>query len=269
MKTILLFQVVVGALGNVFLFSHSIPLVVLDRKRRHRWDSHTLGPGQPPGSLPWHSSHCHCSSCVTEARRVSGVFVYYVQRVARSTALCSTCVLSTYQSFTLSPKRAEWVMLRGRAPKVTGPSWWVCWMLSLLMSISVPVTVAGPQDTGSDTHNQRKWFCSSSPSAAIVLLWSVSDAVSYPHGLVQWLHGASAQTPPEGAVYPHPRWAPQMPPGDQSHPHHPDASGHLRRLLHTEFHVQFLHHYPSGVLSVVDASRSYPGFVSPLLAPSS
>ena len=196
-------------------------------------------------------------------------FVYYIQRVARSTALCSTCVLSTYQSFTLSPKRAEWVMLRGRAPKVTGPSWWVCWMLSLLMSISVPVTVAGPQDTGSDTHNQRKWFCSSSPSAAIVLLWSVSDAVSYPHGLVQWLHGASAQTPPEGAVYPHPHWAPQMPPGDQSHPHHPDASGHLRRLLHTEFHVQFLHHYPSGVLSVVDASRSYPGFVSPLLAPSS
>lgn len=186
-------------------------------------------------------------------------FAYYIQRAARSTALCSTCVLSTYRPFTLSPRRAEGVMLRGRAPKVTGPSWWVCWMLSLLMSISVPVTVAGPQDTGSDTHSQRKWFCSSRPSAAIVLLWSVSDAVSYPHGLVQWLHGASAQTPPEGAVYPHHRWAPQMPPGDQSRPHHPDASGHLRRLLHTEFHVQFLHHYPSGVLSVIDAGRSYSG----------
>ena len=80
-------------------------------------------------------------------------------------------------SFTLTPRRAEWVMLRGRAPKVTGPSCWVCWMLSLLMTIFVPVAVTGPQDTGNDTDNQGKWFCSSSPSAAIVLLWSTSDAV--------------------------------------------------------------------------------------------
>ena len=103
--------------------------------------------------------------------------VYYIQRVARGTTLCSTCVLSTYRSFTLTPRRAEWVMLRGRALKVTGPSCWVCWMLSLLMTNSVPVAVTGPQDTGNDTDNQGKWFCSSSPKAAIGLQWSTSDAV--------------------------------------------------------------------------------------------
>ena len=204
MKTIFLFQVVVGTLGNAILFSRSISPVLLGHKQRptqmvlpHLALANLLAllsPGIP-----------HIMAAFVSRKPLSSLgckFVYYIQRVALSTALCSTCVLSTYQSFTLSPKRAEWVMLRGRAPKVTGPSWWVCWMLSLLMSISVPVTVAGPQDTGSDTHNQRKWFCSSSPSAAIVLLWSVSDAVSYPHGLVQWLHGASAQTPPEGARVP-------------------------------------------------------------------
>lgn len=55
--------------------------------------------------------------------------------------------------------------------------------------------------------------------------------VYWPRGLVLRLLGASpAQTPPEGAVYPHPHWAPQMPPGDHSCPHHPDAGGHLRHL---------------------------------------
>ncbi|KAB0353889.1 hypothetical protein FD755_023413 [Muntiacus reevesi] len=196
-------------------------------------------------------------------------FVYYIQRVARGTTLCSTCVLSTYQAFTLTPRRAEGVMIRGGAPRVTGPSCCTCWMLSLLKNIFVPVTVTGPQDTGNDTDNQGKWFCSSSPSAATVLLRSVSDAVSYPHGLVQWLHGASpAETPPEGAVYSHPTGHHRCPPGDQSRPHRPDAGGHPCQLLHTEFNFQFLHHCSSGVF-VVGAGHSYSGFVSPLLAPSS
>ena len=190
MKTILLFQVVVGALGNVFLFSHSIPLVVLDRKRRHRWDSHTLGPGQPPGSLPWHSSHCHCSSCVTEACRVSGVFVYYVQRVARSTALCSTCVLSTYQSLMLTPRRAEWVMLRGKALKVTGPSCCTCWMFSLLMYIYVPVKITGPWDRYNNSDSQGKWFCSISGTVTVFgYLWFISDAMFIT--LMVWSSGST------------------------------------------------------------------------------
>ena len=78
-------------------------------------------------------------------------FVYYIQRVARGTALCSTRVLSTYQAFTLSPRRAGWVMLRGRAPRVTGPPCCTCWVLSLLMPIPDPLKTTGPRDSHSST----------------------------------------------------------------------------------------------------------------------
>ena len=66
--------------------------------------------------------------------------------------------------------------------------------------------------------------------------------VYWSHDLVLWLHGASpAQTPPEGAVYPHPHWAPQTPAGDQSRPHYPDAGGHLCHLLCGNFYSCFLY----------------------------
>ena len=139
------------------------------------------------------------------------------------------------------------------------------------MSIFVPRTVTGPQDTGNDTDNQGKWFCSSSPNAATVLLWSISDAVFLTlmawssgsmvllllrhHQRVQYIHTSTRHH--------------RCPPEDQSCPHHPDAGGHLCQLLHTKFRFQFLHHCSSGVLSVVYAGHSYYGFVSPLLAPSS
>ena len=105
-------------------------------------------------------------------------FVYYIQRVARSTPLCSTCVLSTYQSLMLTPRRAEWVMLRGKALKVTGPSCCTCWMFSLLMYIYVPVKITGPWDRYNNSDSQGKWFCSISGTVTVFgYLWFISDAM--------------------------------------------------------------------------------------------
>ena len=186
-----LLQMVVGALGNVILFFHSICPILLGRKTRptevilaHMVVANLLiifSPGIP-----------HIMAAFVLRKPLSSLgckFVYYIQRVARSTTLCSTCVLSTYQSFTLIPRRVGWVMLRGRAPGVTGPSCCTCWMLSFLMNICVPVTVTGPQDTNNYTDNHGKWFCSSSaPKARFLYLWSVSDAVFI--GLMVWSSGS-------------------------------------------------------------------------------
>ena len=128
LETISLLQMVVGALGNVILFFHTISPILLGCKMRptdvilaHVVVANLLiifSPGIP-----------HIIVAFVLRKRLSGLgckFVYYIQRVARGSTLCSTCVLSTYQSFILTPRTAAWVMLRGRAPKAIGPSCCAC-----------------------------------------------------------------------------------------------------------------------------------------------
>uniref|UniRef100_A0A8C6EA77 Vomeronasal type-1 receptor n=1 Tax=Moschus moschiferus TaxID=68415 RepID=A0A8C6EA77_MOSMO len=179
-QSIFLLQMVAGALGNAVLFSRGISPVFLGHKQRpvqmvlpHLALANLLvllSAGVP-----------HTMAAFVSRRPLSSLgckSVYYTQRAARSTVLCSTCVLSTCQSFTLSPRRAEWVMLRGRAPRVTGASCWVCWMFSLLMNTLVPLKITGPWDTHNSTDTWGKWFCSPLASkTGFVYLWSFSDAV--------------------------------------------------------------------------------------------
>lgn len=80
-------------------------------------------------------------------------------------------------------------MFRGGAPKVIGPSCCICWMSSFFMHFYIPMKITGPQDTGNDTDTQGRWICSaSSPSASIVILWSISDAMFI--GLMVWSSGS-------------------------------------------------------------------------------
>ena len=134
--TIFLFQVVVGALGNVILFIHSISPILFGQKKRGT--DVILTHSVLANLLIILFSGIPRIMAVSVLRKPLNSllckFVYYIQRMARSTALCSTYVLSTYQSFTLTPRRAKWVMLRGRAPKFIGPSHCTCWMLSLMSS---------------------------------------------------------------------------------------------------------------------------------------
>ena len=137
-----------------------------------------------------------------------------------------------------------------KGPKVIGPSHCTCWILSLMSS---DINESGCSDINEYLHSlddywsreHKKWYWQSrevvllthsSLGSFYVLLVHLWCRVSYPHGLVQWLHGAfPAQTPPEGAAYSLCHWTPQMPPGDQSRPQHPDAGGHLH-LLRAEFY---------------------------------
>ena len=186
-----LIQMVIGSLVNVILFFHSISPVLIGQSQRPTDMIHThmavanllvlLSPGVP-----------HTMAAFIPRNPLSSLgckFVYYLRRVAHSTTLCSTGILSTYQSFTLTPRRAEWVMLRGRAPKVIGPSCCTCWMLSFLMYIRVPLKLTGPQNMHSYTDTKGTWFCSSSPTEiGMSYLWSISDAMFI--GLMVWSSGS-------------------------------------------------------------------------------
>uniref|UniRef100_A0A8C0DZE9 Vomeronasal type-1 receptor n=1 Tax=Balaenoptera musculus TaxID=9771 RepID=A0A8C0DZE9_BALMU len=173
-------QIAVGSLASVILFFHNISPILLGRKQRPTHmavaDFLVLLSSGIPHTVAASVSRNSLSSLGCK-------LVYYIQRVAHSTTRCSTCVLSTYPSFTLIPKGVDWTMLGRRAPKH-----WSCWMLRVLMNIFVSVTVTGPQYMGNETDNQGKWFCSSSsPFADIVILWSTSDAMFI--GLMIWSSG--------------------------------------------------------------------------------
>nr|AIX03194.1 vomeronasal receptor type I [Leptailurus serval] len=193
LTTILLFQMGIGTLANVTLFFFNVSPILCGHKQRlpntiltHKAVANLLvllSAGIP-----------HKMAAFVLRKPLSSLgckFAYYVQRVARSTTMCCTCVLSTHQFFILIPERAVWTMLRGRAPKIIDPSCCICWMFSVLMNIYVPVKVTGSQDTGNSSDIHGKWFCSSSTlSAGTVILWFVSDAMFI--GLMIWSSGSMA-----------------------------------------------------------------------------
>ncbi|CAI9161070.1 unnamed protein product [Rangifer tarandus platyrhynchus] len=181
LKTTYLLQMGVGSLVNVILFFHNISPLLFGHKQRPT-DMILTHMALANLLVLLSSGIPHTMTAFVSSKPLSSLgckLVYYVhRRVGRGTTLCSTCILSTYQAFTLTPRRAEWVMLRGRAPKVIGPSCCTCWMLSLLTYILVPLKITGPRDTHSYTETWGKCFCSpSAPNAGFVYLWSVSDAV--------------------------------------------------------------------------------------------
>uniref|UniRef100_A0A4W2EFP0 Vomeronasal type-1 receptor n=1 Tax=Bos indicus x Bos taurus TaxID=30522 RepID=A0A4W2EFP0_BOBOX len=179
LKTTYLTQIGVGSLANVILLFHNISPVLLGHKQR---PPHTILSHMALSNLLFllSSGVPYTMAAFVLRKPLSGLgckFVYYIQRVALGTTLCSTCILSTYQSFTLTPRR------------VTGPSCFTCWMVSLLMYIYIPVKITGPQDTHNYTDSQHNWFCSVSGNViGLGYLWSVSDAMFI--GLMVWSSGS-------------------------------------------------------------------------------
>uniref|UniRef100_G3UAQ5 Vomeronasal type-1 receptor n=1 Tax=Loxodonta africana TaxID=9785 RepID=G3UAQ5_LOXAF len=115
--------------------------------------------------------------------------LYFIHRMARSTSLCSTCVLSIYQLVTLISMTPRWAMIRRKAHEIIGPSCCTCWMFSVLINCYIPMKITGPREMHNDTHTHGKWFCSSSgPSAGLITFSSAVGAMFI--GLMVWASGS-------------------------------------------------------------------------------
>ncbi|XP_036881550.2 vomeronasal type-1 receptor 4-like [Manis javanica] len=190
LKATFLVQIGFGTLANVTLFFHNVSPILRGHKQR---PTHVVLTHMALANLLvlLFSGIPHTMAAFLLTNPLSSLgckLVYYTHRVARSSTLCSTCVLSTYQFFTLIPGRGDCMTLQ-RDPKMPGPSCGVCWVFSLLLNIYTPVSVTGAQTKGNDTDTQGRWFCSSSiPRTGIGILLSCLDAVFI--GLMVWASGS-------------------------------------------------------------------------------
>ncbi|VTJ85540.1 Hypothetical predicted protein [Marmota monax] len=77
----------------------------------------------------------------------------YCSGVGRGMSFSSTCLLSVFQAITISPRDSRWAELQVKAPRYTGTSVFLCWILHLLVNIIVPVHVTVNRGTsrGSST----------------------------------------------------------------------------------------------------------------------
>ncbi|XP_052036101.1 vomeronasal type-1 receptor 4-like [Apodemus sylvaticus] len=179
LQILLLCQFVVGTVANVCLFVRNFSPVLAGSQQRptqvilsHIAVANALilfitifpnnmvafAPRNPPTEL----------KCKLE---------FFTRLVARSTNLCSTCVLSIHQFVTLVPVNKVKVIIRASIPNLVSYFCYSCWFLSVINNIYIPIKVTGPRITGNSTDSKSKLFCSTSGfSVGIVFLRFAHDA---------------------------------------------------------------------------------------------
>lgn len=134
LQILLLFQCGIGTMANILLFVHNVSPVLTGCQLRPKQVICThmavsnililLMTMFPNNVFVAQRNPLNDLQCKLE---------YFLRMVARSTILCSTCVLSTYQFVTLVPGNFTELMVRGRSPKAIRYSCCSCW-LSYIMS---------------------------------------------------------------------------------------------------------------------------------------
>ncbi|KAG3255689.1 vomeronasal type-1 receptor 4 [Ictidomys tridecemlineatus] len=119
--------------------------------------------------------------------------VFYVHRVGRGMSFSSTCLLSVFQAITISPRDSRWAELQGKAPRYTGTSVLLCWILHLLVNIIVPVHVTANRGDSNMTQRKEFGYCSDGNYERNV--YAINSALlSFPDvlclGIMPWASGS-------------------------------------------------------------------------------
>ncbi|XP_036599657.1 vomeronasal type-1 receptor 1-like [Trichosurus vulpecula] len=98
--------------------------------------------------------------------------VFYFHKVARDLSLCTTCLLSSFQAFTLSPRSSWWAKLIARATKYIVPLCFLCWTFHLLKNFVILLYVKGPKGRNNITEGQNFIYCTAAfPVSLYILLY--------------------------------------------------------------------------------------------------
>ncbi|XP_043756586.1 vomeronasal type-1 receptor 4-like [Cervus elaphus] len=148
--------------------------------------------------------------------------ILYVERVGRSMSIGTTCILSVFQTITISPKNSCWKNIKVKAPKYVAFSISFCWIQCLFVNLIFPMYayVSKKWRFTNMTNTRDSGYCAAADAenisgsiyAALVvipevsfsalILWASSSMILtlYRHSRrVQYIHKASVspRTPAE------------------------------------------------------------------------
>ncbi|XP_072471679.1 vomeronasal type-1 receptor 1-like [Notamacropus eugenii] len=85
--------------------------------------------------------------------------IFYFHKVARDLSLCTTCLLSSFQAITLSPRNSWWAKLKVISPKCIVSLFLLCWAFNLLKNIMILAIIKGPLGNKNITDGQDYIYC--------------------------------------------------------------------------------------------------------------
>ena len=179
LQLLLLCQFGVGTVANVFLFVHNFSPVLTGSKQRPRQVilSHMAVANALTLFLTIFPNNMMAFAPKTPPNELKCKLESFSRMVARSTNLCSTCVLSIHQFVTLVLVNRGKLILRASVPNFVSYSCYSCWFFSVLSNIHIPIKVTGPQITDNNTDSKSNLFCSTSGFiVGIVFLQFAYDA---------------------------------------------------------------------------------------------
>ncbi|KFO36510.1 Vomeronasal type-1 receptor 2 [Fukomys damarensis] len=189
---VFLIQMVIGAMGNIFLLSQYLCFYFNSGKSRstnvilrHLTVANTLA--MLSRGIPETMAAFGMEVFLSDAGCKP---VFYAHRVGRGASMGSTCLLSVFQAISISPEDWKWKELKVKALKHMSPAAVLCWVPPLMLNIIIPVNVTANQKNKTVTHKRDLGYCfsrehekvSNSVTAAVL---AISDALC----MGQWLHG--------------------------------------------------------------------------------
>ena len=180
LQILLLCQFGVGTVANVFLFVHNFSPVLTGSKQRPRQVilSHMAVANILILFITTFQNNMMAFASKNPPTDLKCKLEFFIRLVARSTNLCSTCVLSIHQFVTLVPvnRGKGKLILRASVPNLWNYSCYSCWFYSVLSSIHIPIKVTGPQITDNNTDSKSNLFCSTSGFIVGIVLQFAYDA---------------------------------------------------------------------------------------------
>ncbi|XP_014443437.1 LOW QUALITY PROTEIN: vomeronasal type-1 receptor 3 [Tupaia chinensis] len=117
--------------------------------------------------------------------------IFYVHRVGRGMSLGSTCLLSIFQAFTISPRNSRCTELKVHTSQYVGlsHSLILCWVVNMLVNSVVPMYVTGEWNGNNHTPGNDFLYCSwvdnnRVPQLLVIILLSSYDILCL--GLMIW-----------------------------------------------------------------------------------